>query len=108
MKNSAIELAKYEARSDKYPNGRLIITANGILLEDKELPVGEIPYRQFCDIIIGGKLNSESIITHMRPVQDNYNEGKRNISAWMKKFLHGKYSASRAGAARRGRVAGRP
>jgi hypothetical protein len=95
MKNSAIEMIKYEARSKDYPNGRMIICANGILLEDKELPVGEIPFRKFDDVVIGGKFYSESIITHMRPIQDNYNENKRRQSEWMKKTLAGKYMAPR-------------
>ncbi len=94
-KNSAIELVKYEARSSKYPNGRMIVTANGILLEDKELPIGEIPYAKFDDTIIAGKLYSESVITHLRPLQDNYNEAKRRTSEWMKRLLAGKYKAAR-------------
>jgi hypothetical protein len=95
LKNSAIEMIKYEARSSKYPNGRMIVVANGVLLEDKELPVGEIPYRKFDDTIIAGKLYSESVITHLRPLQDNYNEAKRRTSEWMKRMLAGKYSAPR-------------
>lgn len=95
MKNSAIELVKYEARSEKYPNGRMIITASGILLEDKELPVGEIPFRQFCDVIIGGKLFPESTITHLRPIQDQFNHLIRQRASWTKKLLAGKYVAAR-------------
>ena len=95
MKNSAVEMIKYEARSEKFPNGRMIAVANGVLLEDKELPVGEIPYRKFDDTIIAGKLYSESIITHLRPLQDNYNEAKRRTSEWMKRMLAGKYKAPR-------------
>ncbi len=95
LKDSAIELIKYEARSSKYPNGRMIVTANNVLLEDKQLPIGEIPYRKFDDTIIAGKLYSESIITHLRPLQDNYNEAKRRTSEWMKRMLAGKYKAPR-------------
>ena len=94
-KNSAIELIKYEARSSDYPNGRMIVVANEIKLEDKELPVGEIPFRKFDDTIIAGKLYSESVITHLRPLQDNYNEAKRRTSEWMKRMLAGKYKAAR-------------
>lgn len=95
LKHSAIEMTKYEARSSKYPNGRLITVANGILLENKELPVGVIPFRKFDDTIIAGKLYSESVITHLRPLQDNYNEAKRRTSEWMKRMLAGKYKAPR-------------
>lgn len=95
VKNSAIEMVKYEARSRDYPNGRMITTANGILLENKPLPVGEIPFAMFADILVGGKLIPESIITHMRPIQDNYNENKRRQSEWMKKYISGKYAVPR-------------
>lgn len=95
MKDSAIELVKYEARSKKHPRGRMMVVANGILLEDKPLPVGVIPFRQFTDTIIGGKLYAEAILTHLRPLQDMYNENERRIAAWVSKFLAGKYSAPR-------------
>lgn len=95
MKNSAIEMIKYEARSEGYPNGRMIICANGILLDDKELPVGEIPFRKFDDTIIGGKFYSETPITHARPVQDQYNETIRRRAEWTRKLLAGKYRAAR-------------
>lgn len=95
MKNSAIEMIKYEARSAEYPNGRMIACANGILLEDKELPVGEIPFRKFDDTIIGGKFYSETPVTHARPVQDQYNETIRRRAEWTRKLLAGKYKAAR-------------
>lgn len=98
MKNSAIEMIKFEARSLQYPMGRMIICANGVLLEDKELPVGELPFAKFDDIIIGGKFNSESVITHLRPLQDYLNEIKRKRSDWTKKLLAGKYAAARGSA----------
>lgn len=95
MKNSAIELIKYEARSSKHPNGRRIICANGILLEDAELPCGEIPFAKFDDIQVGGKYYSESVVTHLRPIQDQYNELARRRAAWIKQFVAGKYKAPR-------------
>lgn len=95
MKDSAIEMIKFEARSKEYPNGRMIVAANGKLLENKELPVGEIPFAKFDDIQIGGKYYSESLITHLRPVQDQYNEVIRRRSEWVKKLLAGKYKAPR-------------
>ena len=94
-KHSAIEMIKYEARSKDYPQGRLIACANGILLEDKELPVGEIPFAKFDDIQIGGKYYSEALITHLRPIQDQYNETVRRRAEWTRKLLAGKYKAPR-------------
>lgn len=98
LKNTAIEMIKYEARSEKYPNGRMIICANGILLDDKELPVGEIPFRKFDDIMIAGKFYSEAIVTHLRPIQDQYNETIRKRSEWTRQLLAGKYHAFRGSA----------
>ena len=35
------------------------------------------------------------MVTHLRPLQDNYNEGRRRTSEWMKRLLAGKYKAAR-------------
>lgn len=95
FKNSAIEMVKYEARSSQYPNGRMIICANGILLDQKELPVGEIPLAKFDDTVIGGKYYSETPVTHARPIQDQYNETLRRRAEWTRRLLAGKYKAPR-------------
>lgn len=95
MKDAAIELIKYEAPTRQRPNGRMIVTANGILLEDKDLPCGEIPFAKFDDILIGGKYYSEAVTTHLRPLQDYYNEIVRKRSDWTRKMLAGKYAAAR-------------
>jgi len=95
MKNCAIELVKYERRSKDYPNGRMIICANGILLEDKPLPVGEIPFAKFDDIMVGGKYYSEAVTTHIRPIQDQYDETIRKRSTWTNRLLSGKMIAAR-------------
>ena len=94
-KNTAIELIRYEARSKDYPKGRMIVVANGILLADKELPCGEIPFAKFDDIVIAGKYYSEAIVTHLRPLQDQFNETVRRRSEWTRKFLAGKYIVPR-------------
>ncbi len=95
LKDSAIELIKYEKRTKKYPEGRMIIVANGILLEEKPLPIGEIPWAKFDDVVIGGKFNSEAMATHLRPLQDQYNETVRRRAEWTKNLLAGKYTAAR-------------
>lgn len=94
-KNTAIEMIKYEARSEKNLQGRMIVVANGVLLEDKPLPCGEIPFAKFDDIVIGGKYYSESIVTHLVPIQDYYNEIIRRRAEWTRKFLAGKYIAAK-------------
>lgn len=95
MKGAAIELIYYERRSRKHPNGRMIPTANGVLLDDKPLPVGEVPIVKFDDILIAGKYYSESIITHLRPIQDQFNRVIQKRAEWTNKLLAGKYIAFR-------------
>jgi len=95
MKNCAIELVKYERRSKDYPQGRMIVCANGVLLEDKPLPVGDIPFAKFDDITIGGKYYAEAIVTHLRPIQDQYDQVIRMRADWTRKLLTGKMIAAR-------------
>lgn len=95
MRNSAIELVYYEKRSKEYPNGRMVVTASGILLENKELPIGEFDIVKFDDILVGGRYHSEAIITHLRPVQDQYNITRTKCADWVKKTLGGKYIAAK-------------
>jgi hypothetical protein len=95
MKGAAIELIYYERRSKKHPSGRMVSTANGVLLADKELPVGEIPLVKFDDIQVAGKYYSEAFITHFRPIQDQYNRSLQKRSEWVNKLLAGKYIAFR-------------
>ena len=95
LKNSAIEVSYYEKRSNKHPNGRLVVSANGVLLENKALPVGEIPFAKFDDILVGGKFYSESLITHLRPIQDQYNRTISRRAEWVNKLLAGKYIAAK-------------
>lgn len=93
MKNSAIELAYYERPCKKFPQGRLIITANGVLLAYKPLPCDEIPFIKFDDVKIGGKFHSESLITHMRPLQDQMNRILRRKAEFINKCLSAKIMA---------------
>lgn len=91
MKGAAIELTYYERRSRKHPYGRMVSTANGVLLGDKPLPVGEVPLVKFDDVLVAGKFYSESIITHLRPVQDQFNRVIQKRAEWTNKLLAGKY-----------------
>lgn len=94
-KNSAIEKVYYEKRSTKHPQGRQIAVANGVLLDDKELPIGEIPFSKFDDVLIGGKYYSESTVTHARPIQDQINRNISMRASWTNKLLNGKYLAAK-------------
>lgn len=100
VKNSAIEMIRYEKPSFKFPNGRMIAAANGILLDVKELPLrdderAEIPLTKFDDTIVAGKYYSETPVTHARPIQDQYNETIRRRAEWTRRLLAGKYKAPR-------------
>lgn len=93
--NSAIEITYYEKRSQAYPMGRMVTIANGVKLQDKSLPVGEIPFAKFDDIVVGGKYYSESVITHMRPIQDQFTRLMSQRAMWTNRLLAGKYIAAK-------------
>lgn len=93
MKNSAIELAYYEKRSAKHPNGRMVIIASSVVLEDKDLPKGRIPFAKFDDIPVAGKFYPEAIVTHLRPIQDQYNKTINKRAQWVNLLLAGKVIA---------------
>lgn len=95
MKNAAIEIAYYEKPSTKHKRGRMIIVANGVLLEDQELPGGLIPYCKFDDIVVSGKYYPESVVTHARPLQQQYNRLLQKRTEWTNKMLAGKYLAEK-------------
>ncbi len=95
MKDSAIEISYYEKASSEHPYGRHIIIANGVKLKDDILPIDEIPFVNFDDIVVGGKFNGEAIITHLRPLQDQINRGKTMRAAWMNRTLTAKLIAAR-------------
>jgi hypothetical protein len=94
-RNSAIEIVYHEKRSKNYPNGRKIVIASGILLEDKELPVGEFDLVKFDDILVGGRYHSEAVITHLRPIQDQYNITRSRMANWVKQHLGGKFMVAK-------------
>lgn len=95
MKDAAIEIAYYERPSKRFPEGRQIVVANNVLLQYKSLPVGEVPFVKFDDVKVGGKFYSESVITHMRPLQDQYNRNLRRKSEYLNKGLNLKYLAAK-------------
>jgi hypothetical protein len=95
MKGAAIEISYYEKPSQKHKNGRHIIAANGVLLKNKGLAVGEIPYAKFDDIIVAGKYFSETPVTHARPIQDQYNKSLIKCAEWTNRLLAGKYIAAK-------------
>lgn len=87
MLNCAIEVAYYEKRSHKHPNGRLVIIANDVILKDDELPVGEIPFAMFSDIPVTGKYYPEAVTTHLRPIQDQFVRLVSQRTSWTNKLL---------------------
>lgn len=96
LKKSAIEMSFYEKPSNKHPFGRHIIVANGVKLKDDVLPIDELPFVKFDDIVVGGKFNAEAIITHLRPLQDQLNRGKSMRAAFLNRMLTGKLLVPRS------------
>lgn len=90
FKNCALELTYIERPCRKYPRGRMIITANGILLKNEELPTGSVNLVKFDCMKIGGKYYSESFVTHARPIVDQYNQVIRRRADWTNRLLTGK------------------
>lgn len=95
MKNCAIEISYYEMPSEKHPNGRCIIVANGVVLKDEELPVGMFPFVRLDDIIVGGKFYPEATVTHAVPLQEQYNRNVQKMAQWTNLLLAGKYIAAK-------------
>lgn len=95
QRNTAIELCYLERPSRKHPRGRMIICANGVLLKNDELPVGKLPLAKIDDILVAGKFYSESVVTHVKPLQDQYNACRKRTADWVNKMLAGKYISPR-------------
>lgn len=93
QRNTAVEKVYYEKRSRKHPNGRMVIIANGVLLVDTELPCGVFPHVRFDDVQITDRYYPEAIVTHLRPIQDQYNRTIQKRADWTNKMLAGKYMA---------------
>lgn len=102
--DSAIEISYYEAPCPDYPKGRHVIVAGGVLLKDGPLPgdpqdedgqLPEIPLIKFDDIKVPGKFYSEAVITHARPLQDQYNKLLAQRSRWTDRLIAGKYTAAK-------------
>ena len=94
-KNAAIEMVYYEKPSQYHPRGRMITVANGVLLADEELPVGEIPFAKYDDVVVAGKYYPEAITTHLRPIQDQYNRTVAIRAAWTNRCAFGKIIAAK-------------
>lgn len=95
MQNCAIELSYYEVCSKTHKKGRMVVMANDIILEDKDLPKGKLPFVKFDDVSVTDKFYPEAIVTHLRPIQDQYNRVVSRRAAWTNKLLAGKYFAAR-------------
>jgi len=96
MRDAAIEFTLYERPTKEHPKGRMIIMASDVLLKDTELDVEEIPFAKFDDMPIAGKYYPEAIITHLRPIQDQYNRLVGLRADWTNKLLAGKYIAHKS------------
>jgi hypothetical protein len=95
QKHTAIELCYVEKPCKKYPQGRMIIGANGVILKEGPLPIGKLPLAKFDDIVVAGKFYPEAVVTHVKPVQDQYNNITKREADWINKLMAGKYSVAK-------------
>lgn len=91
MKNSSTEFIYYERRSKDHPRGRMVCVASGVILHDDDLPVGEFPHVKWDDTPITGKYYPEALVTHLRPIQDQYNNLVTKRAQWTNLMLAGKW-----------------
>lgn len=86
-KNSVIVKEYWEKPSSKYPKGRRITVANGVLLlELDDIGFGpedkterQLPFFPFIHIIIPGRVAGQSIIENLIPVQRERNKSRSQI-----------------------------
>lgn len=65
----------YEKPTNKYPKGRTIVTANGVLLESGTMPFehGLYPFIKVSDIEVSGSFWNVSTMENLIPLQKGYN-----------------------------------
>lgn len=95
QRDTAIELTYFEKPSPRHPRGRMIVGACGVILKEGELPTGRIPLQKFSDIKVAGKYYDEAVVTHARPIQDQYNQVIRRRADWVNRMLAGKFVSPR-------------
>lgn len=95
-KDSAIVIERYEAPSNKYPNGRVVIVAGNKLLGIQELPYknktdGErgFPFVRQCSIAQVGNFWGNSIIERLIPIQRSYNAIKNRKHEFLNRIALG-------------------
>lgn len=76
----------WERASDGHPNGRLYITAGGVLLEDGDNPTpidkkrtGDLPFCYFRETIKPGSFPGISTVEQLTPLQVEYNKTNSQI-----------------------------
>lgn len=65
----------FEKKTDKYPKGRRLVIANGVLLESGPMPYehGDYPFIKISDIEVSGSFWNVSTIENLIPLQKGYN-----------------------------------
>lgn len=93
----AILKTMYERPTDKYPEGRRIVVANGVLLESGSMPYehGLYPLVKVSDIEVSGSFWGISTMENLIPIQKGYNRtwsqilenanNMGNIKVWAEK-----------------------
>lgn len=81
--NAAVVHEYWEKPTFKHPDGRLVVTANGILLYDDEMPYKNLlklgfwcPYIHIVEILIPGRFWGMSSLEQMFPLNRNLNRAR--------------------------------
>ena len=69
----------YERPTKKHPNGRLIFKANNKILDEQELPGGQIRIVHFRNIILPGEFWPTSMCSQVIPLQMEINRGRSQL-----------------------------
>jgi hypothetical protein len=76
----------WEAPSEKYPTGRVLTVASGVLLKAIKNPFGQMPFFPFYMIKNPMRFWGSTPITHIIPIQKNYNERRSTVQETIKKM----------------------
>ncbi len=69
----------YERPTKAHPNGRLIYKANNKILDEQELPGGQIRICHFRNIILPGEFWPTSMVSQVIPLQMEINRGRSQL-----------------------------
>lgn|SRR3990167_12822 len=81
QENRAVLKEYWELPTDQYPEGRLIVTAGGRVLDSREFPYDnkELPFIPFTEIEHESRLWGDALVSHLLPLQKEYNKRRSHL-----------------------------